>query len=60
MLASASDAIIIGFNVRPAGNDSLLIKKIDIRHRHQPWPFPSSHPFDLGYQNGTEEGVGGS
>jgi hypothetical protein len=27
MLASASDAIIIGFNVRPAGNDSLLIKK---------------------------------
>jgi translation initiation factor IF-2 len=27
MLASASDAIIIGFNVRPAGNASLLIKK---------------------------------
>jgi translation initiation factor IF-2 len=27
MLASASDAIIIGFNVRPVMQDSLLIKK---------------------------------
>ena len=34
MLASASDAIIIGFNVRPAGNAKQLAEKeeIDIRH----------------------------
>jgi translation initiation factor IF-2 len=34
MLASASDAIIIGFNVRPAGNAKQLADKeeIDIRH----------------------------
>lgn len=34
MLASASDAIIIGFNVRPAGNAKTLAEKeeIDIRH----------------------------
>lgn len=34
MLASASDAIIIGFNVRPAGNAKSLAEKeeIDIRH----------------------------
>ncbi|MCL9808133.1 translation initiation factor IF-2 [Flavobacterium luminosum] len=34
MLASASDAIIIGFNVRPAGNAKALAEKeeIDIRH----------------------------
>jgi translation initiation factor IF-2 len=33
MLASASDAIIIGFNVRPAGNARQLADKeeIDIR-----------------------------
>jgi translation initiation factor IF-2 len=29
MLASASDAIIIGFNVRPANARQLLIKEID-------------------------------
>jgi hypothetical protein len=28
MLASASDAIIIGFNVRPAGNARQLKKKL--------------------------------
>jgi translation initiation factor IF-2 len=33
MLASASDAIIIGFNVRPAGNARQLAdKEIDIRY----------------------------
>lgn len=34
MLASASDAIIIGFNVRPAGNAKQIAEKeeIDIRH----------------------------
>jgi translation initiation factor IF-2 len=34
MLASASDAIIIGFNVRPAGNARQLADKeeIDIRY----------------------------
>jgi len=43
LLASASDAVIIGFNVRPMGNARAMAEKEEIEHGHVHGPGGHHH-----------------